>query len=255
MEAKISVIIIAKNEEKNIEKCLKSVKWCDEIIVIDDKSSDKTLEIARNYNAIAYSNALNGDFSLQRNFGLSKAKNSWVLFLDADEVISDALAYEMLSSIHLKDQNLKNFSGFCIKRVDFIWRKRLRYGETGNAWRLRLAKKNSGQWVGKVHERWMVNGLVGKLVNPIYHFPHDGELEKFLTEINNYTDIKTEELSEKKTNVLFLSILIFPMVKFLINYFAKRGFLDGIPGLIIAIMMSFHSFLVRGKLWLSNNEK
>lgn len=253
MGVKVSVVIIVKNEERNIEKCLKSVKWCDEIIVVDDKSSDKTLEIARRYNAIIYSNSLNGDFSLQRNLGLSKAKNDWVLFLDADEVVSDGLAYEIPGSIRLKDQNLKTFDGFYIRRVDFMWERKLMHGETGNAWRLRLARKTAGEWIGKVHEKWVVNGFAGKLLNPIYHFPHNGEFENFLSEVNDYTDIKAKELSSKAIRISFWSIFLFPIAKFLMNYFIKRGFADGMPGLIIAVMMSLHSFLVRGKLWLLNN--
>lgn len=253
MGEKISVVIIAKNEEQNIEKCLKSVKWCDEIIVVDDKSSDKTLEIAKRYNAITYSNHLNEDFSLQRNLGLSKAKNDWVLFLDADEIISDSLAYEISNSIQLKDQNLRVFNGFYIRRIDFMWGEKLEHGETGNVWCLRLARKASGKWMGKVHERWIVGGLVGKLLNPIHHFPHNGEFENFLSEVNYYTDIRLRELSSKAVNISFWSIFLFPIAKFLMNYFIKRGFVDGMPGLIIAIMMSLHSFLVRGKLWLLNN--
>lgn len=255
MGVKISAVIIAKNEEKNIEKCLKSVKWCDEIIVVDDKSSDKTLEIAKKYNAIIYANPLKGDFSLQRNFGLSKAKNDWVLFLDADEVVSDGLAYEIPGSIRLKDQNLKAFDGFYIRRIDFIWGRRLTHGETGNVWRLRLARKTAGEWIGKVHERWVVNGLIGKLLNPIHHFPHNGEFENFLSEVNYYTDIRAGELSGKGIRISFWSLILFPTGKFLMNYFIKFGFMDGVPGLIIAFMMSLHSFLVRGKLWLFNNGK
>ncbi len=247
MSLLITVIILTKNEEQNIEKCIESVKWCDEIILIDDNSTDKTLQIAKKYKTIIYSHPLNNNFSNQRNFGISKAKNEWILFLDADEVISDALSYEISNAIGLKDQNLNDFSGFYIKRVDYMWDKKLKYGETGNAWCLRLAKKTSGQWEGKIHERWKVKGLVGKLVNPILHFPHQ-TLKEFLQEVNFYTDIRAKELKEKNTRVFFWSIILYPLGKFVVNYIFKRGFLDGVCGLIVAIIMSFHSFLVRSKL-------
>jgi glycosyltransferase involved in cell wall biosynthesis len=249
----ISVVILTKNEEKVIGRCLESVKWCDEIIVIDDNSLDKTAEIARKFNAKVYSRSLNKDFSAQRNFGLSKAKEEWVFFVDSDEVVSDALVYEIQNAIRFKDQNLREFNGFYIKRSDFIWGKQLKYGETGNVKLLRLGKKGAGVWEGMIHERWAIRGTVGDLKNPILHFPHQN-LGEFLNEINFYTDIKANELRNKNTKTFFLSILLYPLGKFFLNYFLKKGFMDGIQGLMVAIIMSFHSFLVRGKLWLKYNE-
>ncbi|MDO8658903.1 MAG: hypothetical protein Q7K55_09255, partial [Candidatus Levybacteria bacterium] len=139
------------------------------------------------------------------------------------------------------------------KRVDFMWGKYLKYGETGNMRLLRLGKKNSGSWRGMTHERWLIKGLLGRLTNPLQHFPHKN-LTEFLKEINFYTNIRSKELKlkDKKTN--FLEIILYPIGKFLLNYFIKRGFMDGIAGLIFAITMSFHSFLVRGKLWQQNEK-
>lgn len=249
----ISVIILTKNEEQNIEKCIQSVKWCDEIIVVDDNSSDKTIEIAKKYKTTIHQRSLSNNFSAQRNFGLSKAKNEWVLFIDSDEIVSDALAYEISNAIILKDQNLRNFNGFYIKRSDFMWGKQLRYGEIGNIKLLRLGKKDSGFWEGKTHEKWKIEGLIGGLSNPLLHYPHT-TLEEFLKEINFYTDIRANELKNKKNKVFFWSILLYPLGKFIFNYIIKRGFLDGMQGLVLAIIMSGHSFLVRGKLWLKKNE-
>ncbi|MBI2613669.1 MAG: glycosyltransferase family 2 protein [Candidatus Levybacteria bacterium] len=249
----ISVVILTKNEERNIKKCLESVKWCDEIIIVDDNSSDRTPEIAKRYKISLFSNPLNGDFSSARNLGLSKAKNEWVLFVDSDEVVSDALAYEISNAIGLKDQNLRNFNGFYIRRSDFIWGKQLKYGETGYIKLLRLGRKGFGQWQGKAHERWEIERPVGKLVNPLFHFPHD-TLEEFLREINFYTDIRAGELKDNNKRIFFWDILFYPLGKFVVNYIFKRGFMDGIQGLVFAISMSFHSFLVRGKLWLQKEK-
>lgn len=250
----ISVVIIAKNEEQNIGRCLESLKWCDEIIVVDDNSSDKTLDIVRRYKAKIFSRALNNDFSAQRNFGLLKAMHEWVLFVDGDEIVPDALAYEMSSAIQLKDQNLRSFNGFYIKRIDFMWGKQLKYGETGNIKLLRLAKKGFGLWEGKAHEKWNIDGHIGCLNNPMSHFPHK-TLKEFLEEINFYTDIKASELNTKNTKVYFWSIPLYPIGKFIYNYVFKKGFMDGVAGLIFAIVMSFHSFLVRGKLWQLSKTK
>ncbi len=249
----ISTVILTKNEIQNIEKCIKSLGWCDEIIVIDDNSSDKTLEIVRKYKVKIYSRSLNNDFSGQRNFGLSKAKNEWILFVDADEVVSDALAYEISNAIQLKGQNLKEFNGFYIKRVDFIWGKELKFGETGNIRLLRLGRKDVGLWEGMTHEKWQMEGAVGGLINPLYHYPHK-TLSEFLEKINFYTDIRAKELKNKNTKIIFLFILLYPLGKFILNYILKRGFMDGIQGLVFALTMSFHSFLVRGKLWFQMNQ-
>ncbi|MBI4009256.1 glycosyltransferase family 2 protein [Candidatus Roizmanbacteria bacterium] len=249
----ISAIILTKNEEENIGRCLKSVKWCDEIVVIDDYSTDRTLEIARKHKVAIYPRSLNNDFSAQRNFGISKANNDWVIFVDADEVVSDALAYEISSAIQLKGESLEELNGFHIRRIDFMWGRELKYGETGNVKLLRLGRKGKGFWKGMAHEKWEIKGPLGKLLNPLQHFPHP-TLTEFLKEINFYTDIRAGELKIKKTKVFFWSVLIYPLSKFLLNYFLKKGFMDGTRGLIFAIIMSFHSFLARSKLWLKTQK-
>lgn len=239
----ISAVILTKNEEKNIEACLKTLQWCDEVIIIDDASTDKTISIAKKLGAIVFMHRLQADFSQQRNFGLEKAKHDWVLFIDADERVSSVLVNEIQAVIR-ED----NFSGFYIKRLDTMWGKSLWYGEVGNMQLLRLGKKNNGKWHGKVHEIWHISGNVSKLTNPLMHYPHPN-LTKFLQEINFYTTLRAEELYKQKVTVPFWHIVAYPKMKFLQNYVFKQGFRDGMPGLVFALCMSLHSFLVRGKLW------
>lgn len=242
----ISAIILTRNEEKNIADCIGSVKWCDEVIVIDDNSEDRTVSIAGKEKVEILKEDLDGNFSRQRNLGIDKAKGDWILFVDADERVTDSLRYEIQSVI---SDPLNYYNGFVLKRKDFIWNKQLRYGETAGISFLRLARKNSGRWEGRVHEKWKVKGKIGKLNNSLIHFPHQ-TLEQFLSEVNLYTDIRSKELYSKgvKTN-LFL-IIAYPKAKFFVNYIIRRGFLDGLPGLVFATVMSFHSFLVRAKLWM-----
>lgn len=254
MEVKITAIIITRNEEIDLESCLTGLKWCDELIVVDDNSTDKTVEIAKKFKATIHSHSIKNDFSSQRNFGLSKAKGDWVLFVDADERISDALSFEISNIVHQTiDQTLRKYNGFYIKRNDFMWGKRIKFGESGSMKFLRLAKKNAGIWEGKVHEKWKIKGHLGHINNPILHFPHK-TLKEFLSEINLYTTIRAEELNKEGHKANFISILMYPSGKFIFNYFLKRGFLDGVAGIVLAIIMSFHSFFVRGKLWLINNK-
>jgi glycosyltransferase involved in cell wall biosynthesis len=242
----VSAIVLTKNEEKNIEDCLDTLSWCDEVIVIDDNSIDKTVALAKKKSAQVFIYPLKNNFSQQRNFGLEKAKGDWVLFVDADERVSSALWYEIME---YTNNAINNYSGFYLKRIDSMWGKFLRYGETGNITLLRLAKKDAGKWEGKVHEKWQIKGNTVVLHNVLSHYPHQ-TIKDFLKEINYYTDLRAAELFDNKVKVRWSSIIFYPKAKFILNYFLRLGFLDGLPGLVFALMMSFHSFLVRAKLWL-----
>jgi glycosyltransferase involved in cell wall biosynthesis len=242
----ISAIVLTKNEESNLKLCLQSLSWCDEVIVVDDNSTDSTIEIAKKHGAKVYTRSLNNNFSAQRNFGLEKARGDWVLFVDADEKVTSALWYEIMS--HTNNPT-NEYAGFYIRRIDTMWGKELKHGEVGNIKLLRLAKKESGTWQSNVHEVWKVHGKTLLLNNSLLHYPHP-TVSKFLEEINMYTDLRAKELYKKKTKVFWGTILLYPKMKFIQNYFLRRGFLDGLPGLVFALMMSFHSFLVRAKLWI-----
>lgn len=241
----VSVIILTKNEEKNIVACLESVVWCDEKIVIDDHSTDETVTLAKEKGAVVYKRIMENNFADQRNYGLEKAKGDWVLFIDADERVSSALWYEIMQQT---SESIGEFTGFYIKRQDTMWGKVLKYGETGNINLLRLAKKGTGKWVGSVHEEWKIQGKTAVLKNALDHFPHP-TVSEFLKEINYYTDLRAQELFKKGVKANGASILLYPLAKFISTYLVSGGFLDGVPGLLVALIMSFHSFLVRAKLW------
>lgn len=245
----ISALILAKNESTNLSDCLASLAWCDERIVVDDNSTDDTAAIAKKYNATVVRHDLQADFSQQRNFALTKAKNEWVFFVDADERVSQNLATE----IQKKLAESTRYDGFMVRRLDSMWGKVLMHGEQGDIKLLRLAKKESGKWVGKVHEVWHVKGKVGMLDYPLLHFPHQ-TLAEFLREINTYSTIRAEELYEKGVRANMLSIILHAKGKFLQDYIYKGGFLDGTEGFLVAMLMGFHAFLVRGKLWQKTNK-
>ncbi len=249
----ITAVVLTKNEENNIVDCLESIAWCDEIIVVDDYSTDRTLEIIKNFDSRTkiLQHELGGDFSAQRNFGLSKARGEWILFLDADERLSNGLKGEIMDFLKSQD---KEYAGFYIQRKDIVWSKELKHGETGNIKLLRFGKKNSGIWHGKVHEAWKINGNLGNFKMPLLHYPHQ-TIGSFLREINYYTDLRAKELYDNGVRTNVYQIVFYPKAKFLLNYFLKLGFLDGIEGLIFAIMMSLHSFLVRAKLWTYASKK
>lgn len=248
-KALVTAIVLTKNEEQNLARCLKSLLWCDEVLVVDDNSEDNTISIAKQYRAKIHRRSLVNDFAAQRNFGLEKASNDWVLFVDGDEVVPFSLRDEIL--VVIADTN-KN--AFFLKRRDILLGRMMRHGEAGNMQLIRLARKDAGKWEGKVHERWVIHGQVGKLQFGLMHYPHQS-IGQFIDDVNFYTDLRAEELYSQKVKVSSWEIVLYPKIKFLQNYFLKLGFLDGVPGLIVAVIMSFHSFLVRAKLWLLWQEK
>lgn len=246
---KLSAVVLVKNEEKNIIDCLEALYFCDEIIIIDDYSVDRTPEIIERYSkehdtVKIFKRKLENDFSAQRQFGIEKTTNDWVMFVDSDERITEELATEIKENLSTPD-----FDGFLIKRIDFMWGKILKHGEVGNIKLLRLFNKNKGNLKGKVHEVWETKSKAGELLNPILHYPHP-TISEFLKEINFYSSLRAEELYERHVKSSFVKIILYPKGKFIMNYIFKLGFLDGTAGLVHAFMMSFHSFLVRGKLYL-----
>jgi glycosyltransferase involved in cell wall biosynthesis len=244
----LSAIVLTRNEEKNIKGCLKSLDFCDQIIIVDDYSEDQTLQIAKKFKPKVYQRRLQNNFAAQRNFGLSKAKSEWVLFLDADERVSPELASEIKQVI-----NNPRTKGFLIKRTDFLWGKELRFGETNQVF-LRLARRKGGKWQRKVHETWQIKGEAGRLKNSILHYPHQS-IKDFIDSIDVFSSLHAlANQKEAKQSSLF-KIIFWPLAKFVINYIFKLGFLDGVRGFLLAVIMSSHSYLAWSKLWLSQNRK
>ena len=240
----ISAVVLTKNEEKNLQDCLGSIKWCDEILVIDDNSTDKTIEIAKKYGARVFIRSLNNSFAQQRNFGLKKAKGEWVLFLDADERISKEFKKEILKII----DSGSNIKGFYFRRNDFFGNRWLKHGETARVRLLRLAKKDDGQWEREIHEVWMIKGRTAELKNRLLHYPHT-TISDFLKTVNFYSTLHARSLKKEGVKAGLFRLIFNPVGKFFQSYILRLGFLDGMPGLITALMMSFHSFLARGKLF------
>jgi glycosyltransferase involved in cell wall biosynthesis len=244
----ISTIILTKNSAATLSDTLSSVQWCDEIIVIDDYSTDDTENIAATYNAIVKKKHLHDDFSAQRNFGLEQAAGEWVLFVDSDERVSEELKQEIRGIISQKGDREQPV-GYYLKRDDIFLGGKLRFGETAHVKLLRLAKKNAGRWIRPVHEYWDIKGDVQTLHNPLVHTAHK-TIAGLIKKINWYTTINAKYLFEQNVHANVGTILLYPFAKFVWNYIFLLGFLDGTRGMIMAIFMSFHSFLTRAKLYL-----
>lgn len=240
----ISAVILATNEERTIGKALDSVTFADEVLVVDDHSTDTTKIIATKKKAkvLAYTGA--DDFSLRRNFALSNTKHDWVLFLDADEQLSDELRTEILQ---LPDNPAQ--SAFSVRRIDYFWNKRVSHGELHNARFDRLVHRGRGTFTQPVHEFWRTKGQVQPLHGELKHFPHK-TIAEFLNKINHYSTLNAKFYFDNGRKINAFDIVVTPIAKFLYTYFIQLGFIDGVAGFVYSFMMSFHSFLTRAKLYL-----
>ncbi|CAN5135219.1 glycosyltransferase family 2 protein [soil metagenome] len=242
----LSAVVLARNEEENINRCLQSLTFCDEIIVIDDNSTDKTVEIAKKHGATVYKRSLNRDFSSQRAYAVAKAKNDWILVVDADEEVSKGLQHEIQEVVGNDNQN----RAYYLRRRDHFWGHPVTHGELSSAYNqgfIRLFKKGAGEWRGEVHETFMTAEPTGKLDHFIEHYPHQS-ITSFLQEINHYSTIRAEELNHAGHRPSLREMLFYPFGKFIYTYFIKMGYKDGAAGFVYSFLMSFHSFLVRAKL-------
>lgn len=244
----LSIVILTKNESKNISKCLSSVAWADEVLIIDDLSTDETISIAKRSlpSVQVFTRALNGDFAAQHNFGLGKAKGDWVLFVDADEIVPPALCNEITETL---PKTSPETQGFYLKRQDTFLNTKLAHGETSNWKSIRLGRSGAGKWRREVHEIWNITGKILDLHQPLEHRSHDS-VEALIRTLNFYTTLDAKHMFEvdKKRFKLF-RVFANPLGKFIQNYFLRRGFLDGFAGFVMAFMMSFNSLLVRVKIY------
>lgn len=242
----ITCIILAKNEEKDIRRCLQSVAFCDETIVVDDESNDRTVEIARSLGVRVFKGKLNGDFASQRNEAMILGRNDWILFVDADEEITKTLKESIL-----KTPSTPGVGGYYLKRRDVFWGQVLRFGELRKTYTkgiLRLIKKGTGTWTGLVHEEFRPTMTIGSLDGYLNHYAHES-ITDFLLHVNIYSTLRAKELMKTGVGSNLLSIVLYPFGKFIYTYFFALGFLDGVGGFVYSFLMSFHSFLVRAKLY------
>ena len=245
---KISVIIITKDEEKNIHDCLKSVDWADEIIVVDSESTDRTVELAKQFTDKIFIRKWEG-YVPQKRYALSLATNDWILSVDADERITPELKEEILNL------SPADFSGFRIRRKNFLLKKEITSCGWEKDYQLRLMRKDKSSFSDRlVHEKFIVDGKVGMLNSPMLHFTFSSFAEYF-SKINHYSSLKAEELIEKKKRVGAWTIFSHTFAAFFAFFIIKRGFKDGIYGLIISLLHSVSTMMNYIKLWELQNKK
>ncbi|MEN8153316.1 MAG: glycosyltransferase family 2 protein [Acidobacteriota bacterium] len=247
MPNKLSVIIPCKDEEKNISFCIDSVlSIADEIIIADNGSTDKTLKIAEEYKCRIiereYINSANF-----KNWAIPRAKYQWVLIVDSDERVTPELAGEIKSVL---DQPEPEYDGYFIYRLNFIFGKPVRYSGWGTDKVLRLFKRDLSKYKEmRVHSEIVVSsGKVGKLKSKFEHYTY-WSYKQIMEKYDRYTTWAAEDLRDKGVKPGFINLTFTPSWRFFRQYILQKGFLDGIPGLIVSGLSMYYVFLKYAKLW------
>lgn len=244
MKNKLSVAIITYNEERMIKRCLESVKWADEIIVVDSGSTDMTVKTAKKYGAKVVNKKWMG-FSKQKNFALSLAKNKWILSLDGDELVSPELAREIRETIVKQGA----FYVYRIPRKNFYYGGRwLKHGSIYPDAAIRLIQKNRGAFRDVlVHEEIDSDSPAGILKHDIEHYSKPG-IGDHINALSRYTTLDAQEAYSTGRRATGYSVLVKPLFFFIKRYIFKAGFLDGFEGFLYHIMSAWYLFIYELKL-------
>jgi len=243
---KLSVVVSAYNEEKKIEECLKSASFADEIILIDNTSQDKTVEIARKYTSKIFTRPNNIMLNINKNFGFAKASSDWILSLDADERISPELQKEIKRELKTSKQT----NGYWTPRKNIIFGKWMRSEMWWPDYQLRFFKKGMGKFPQKhVHEYLKVVGETQKLKGVLIH-DHYSSIDQYLYKMEKiYTESEVKNKLEKKVKVQWYDSIRYPVSDFLKTFFLQKGYKDGLHGLVLSMLQAFYMEVVFVKLW------
>lgn len=239
----VSVGIITKDEERNIEDALRSVAGAGEIIIVDSFSKDKTIEICRKYTDKIYQHEWEG-YSRQKQKTVDYSKGPWVLILDADERLTPELRNEIEQTIKGTDCN-----GFYISRKNYFLGRWIRHSGWWPDYTLRLFRKDKASFEEReVHEKVVLEGKAGYLKNPMEHYTYRS-ISDFIKKMENYSTLASIEIRQRSGRAGLYSVTVRPLATFIKMFFLRLGFLDGAHGLILAVLYSYYTFLKYAKTW------
>lgn len=251
MKLSVILFIFWPEEENYIEACLKSISWVDEIVVIDNGASPKTLEIVKKYTDKIYkSNSDN--FADRHNLGKEKSSGDWILYVDADERLSKSLTEEIRSEL----RNPK-FNAYQIKRVNFFLGKKVKFGDRIPDFITRLFKKEKLEsWFGEIHESSQVDGKIGKLDAPLYHLTHR-DIYSMMEKTINFSEHEAKlRFQNNHPPVVWWRLVRVFLSEFYTRIIKYQGWRQGTEGWIDGIFQSFSLFIVYARLWeLQRNPK
>jgi len=241
---KISVYMITRNNERTLEKALASVTWADEIVVVDSFSTDKTLEICRRFTDRVIQRPWPG-FREQYQHAADLTTHPWVMFIDADEEISQELADEIQRVVK---EGEKSFDGFIIYRRTYYLGRWIRHGAWYPDYEIRLYRREKGRWEGGLHAKIVVDGNVSSLKHEILHYTYRDISDQIRT-LDLYSRIEAEDMLKAGERFHLFKLLFRPPFRLLKEYLLKQGFRDGIPGVVIIVVTMFYVFIKHAKLW------
>jgi glycosyltransferase involved in cell wall biosynthesis len=245
----LTAVIIAKNEESNIKECIASIQFADEIIVVDDLSTDATPEIASTMGAKVFRRAMNGDYASQYNYALSQATKNWILIIDCDERVTPELRDEIIKAIEVDEQ-----VGYEIANINFISGQELRYGDWNGKPQLRLFPRGTVYLEGLVHSKYIHNLPLRRLKHNCLHYPFP-TWEKYFNKFNRYTELSAQDYLRRGKRACFIGdILIRPIFAFIKMYILKSGWRDGKIGFILALFHYFYTMTKYVKLYYMQQE-
>jgi glycosyltransferase involved in cell wall biosynthesis len=241
---RLSVTIIAWNEEERLRACLESVSFADEIVVVDAESTDKTVSLAREFTDKVWVRPWPG-FAVQKNFALEQATGDWVLSLDADERVTPELGTRIRSVLRADGPD----AGYLIPRRNIFWGAWVRHGGLYPDHQLRLFRRGAGRFIeDAVHESVKVEGSVQRVDEAILHQSYR-DLEDFVRRSNRYSTLAAADWLRRGRKVSVPGLIMKPLGRFLSMYIVQRGFLDGWRGLVLAVLYAEYVFLRMAKAW------
>lgn len=245
---KISAFIICFNEASQIRRCLESIRWCDEIVVVDSGSTDGTVQICKEYTSKIFERAWPG-YVAQKQFGLEQCSGDWVFNIDSDEEVSPELREEIKATIADTSPAAEKIGGYQISRIVFYLNRWWRRGGWYPEYRLRLCRRQSTQWGGDdPHDKAIVKGGVKRLKGELFHYTYS-DISDHVRRLNSYSTSSAQALYKKGACGCLLNIFINPFARFFKFYFIKRGFLEGVPGFLVACLEGYYVLLKYFKLW------
>jgi glycosyltransferase involved in cell wall biosynthesis len=241
----VSAVVICKDEEATIARCLESLAWCDEIVVVDSGSRDRTVEIARRFTDRVVEQEFLG-YVKQKNFALDLCTHDWALCLDADEALSDELRAEIPRALA---RDHARVAGFVLDRVTYflgVWHER---GEWYPDPQLRLFRRSLGRWTGRdPHDRVAVQGPVVRLPGKLLHWNYR-DLSDHVQQIDRFSAHLARAMHEEGLRFRLRDLLLRPLGRFLKGYLLQQGFRKGLPGLLVSVSTAYYVFMKYAKLW------
>mgnify|MGYP004565327141 CR=1 FL=1 len=242
----VTAIILARNEEQHIAECIKSVQFADEILVIDDGSTDCTVSLATDLGATVICHSLNGDWSQQRRFGISQAHGNWILFIDSDERVSPELAADIRKAVQ------GELRAYWLRRFNLFHHNKATHGVVRPDKVLRLMPRDGATVEGAVHETFISPYPQSILSGKLYHYTYDN-WHQFFDKFNKYTTSAANKYKEQGKSCNFLGdIIVRPMWAFFKIYILQRGILDGKIGFLLSVYHMMYTMTKYVKLYYLN---